>query len=64
MPPGRELVRGGWSRAIAAGGRGEASPEQIARRFKRARVTTVQPLLDSLTAIGGAHQTEEGRYAA
>ena len=43
---------------------GEASPEQIARRFKRARTASVQPLLDSLTALGEAHLTEEGRYAA
>ncbi len=43
---------------------GEATPEQVARRFKRARISSVQPLLDSLTALGDAHLTEEGRYAA
>lgn len=43
---------------------GEASPEQIARRFLRARTTSVQPLLDSLAALGQAEKVEEGRYAA
>ena len=42
---------------------GEATPEQIARRFMRARTTVVQPLLDSLTALGQAERVEEGRYA-
>ncbi|WP_245227247.1 type IIL restriction-modification enzyme MmeI [Parasedimentitalea maritima] len=43
---------------------GEASPEQIARRFKRARTTSVQPLLESLAALGQAEMAEDGRYAA
>ncbi|MFA8387524.1 MAG: class I SAM-dependent DNA methyltransferase [Pelagibaca sp.] len=43
---------------------GEASPEQIARRFLRARTTSVQPLLDSLAALGQAEKVDEGRYAA
>ena len=43
---------------------GEATPEQIARRFMRARTTSVQPLLDSLAALGQAEKVEEGRYAA
>ncbi|SHH99089.1 class I SAM-dependent DNA methyltransferase [Marivita hallyeonensis] len=43
---------------------GEATPEQIARRFLRARTTSVQPLLDSLAALGQAEKVEEGRYAA
>lgn len=43
---------------------GEASPEQIARRFKRARVTSVAPLLESLAALGQAEIGENGRYAA
>ncbi|MEJ8476518.1 type IIL restriction-modification enzyme MmeI [Roseibium algae] len=43
---------------------GEASPEQIARRFARARTTAVQPLLESLAALGQAQLTEDGRYAA
>ncbi len=42
---------------------GEASPDQIARRFMRARTTSVQPLLDSLAALGQAEKVEEGRYA-
>lgn len=43
---------------------GEATPEQIARRFLRARTTAVQPLLDSLAALGQAEKGEDGRYAA
>ena len=43
---------------------GEATPEQIARRFMRARTTVVQPLLDSLTALGQAERVEEGSYVA
>jgi len=42
---------------------GEATPEQIARRFMRARTTNVLPLLESLTALGQAEKSEEGRYA-
>lgn len=43
---------------------GEASPEQIARRFARARTTAVQPLLESLAALGQADKTEDGKFAA
>jgi hypothetical protein len=43
---------------------GEATPDQIARRFMRARTTSVQPLLDSLAALGQAEKLEENRYAA
>ncbi|KPP82874.1 MAG: hypothetical protein HLUCCA04_02035 [Oceanicaulis sp. HLUCCA04] len=43
---------------------GEATPEQVARRFVRARTTTVQPLLESLAALGHARVTENGRFAA
>jgi len=43
---------------------GEATPEQIARKFIRARSTVVEPLLESLTALGQAKKIEEGRYAA
>lgn len=42
---------------------GEATPEQIARRFKRARTTSVQPLLESLAALGQATTLEDGRYS-
>lgn len=42
---------------------GEATPEQIARRFLRARTTSVQPLLDSLTAMGQAEKLDD-KYAA
>ena len=43
---------------------GEATPEQIARRFMRAQVKSVQPLLESLAALGQAEKVEDGRYAA
>ena len=42
---------------------GEATPEQIARQFVRGRAGTVQPLLESLTALGQARPTEGGRFA-
>ncbi|MEY8840641.1 type IIL restriction-modification enzyme MmeI, partial [Cribrihabitans sp. XS_ASV171] len=42
---------------------GEATPEQIARQFKRGRASTVQPLLESLAALGQARPTERGRFA-
>jgi hypothetical protein len=43
---------------------GEATPDQIARRFMRARKTAVLPLLESLAALGQAEKVEEDRYAA
>lgn len=43
---------------------GQASPEQIARQFQRGRAGTVQPLLESLTALGQARIIEGGRFAA
>ena len=43
---------------------GEATPEQIARRFMRARTTSVQPLLESLAALGKAERIEGDRFAA
>lgn len=43
---------------------GIATPEQIARLFARGRATTVQPLLESLTALGQARMFEDGRFAA
>ncbi|MDN5789017.1 type IIL restriction-modification enzyme MmeI, partial [Pseudorhodobacter sp.] len=42
---------------------GEATPDQIARRFQRARAASVQPLLESLAALGQAEVTQGGRYA-
>lgn len=41
---------------------GEASPDQIARRFARARTSSVLPLLESLAALGQAEVTQAGRY--
>lgn len=43
---------------------GTATPEQVARQFARARATSVQPLLESLTALGQACLIEGGRFAA
>ena len=42
---------------------GEATPDQIARRFHRVQSRSVQPLLEILTALGQARQTEAGRFA-
>ena len=42
---------------------GEASPDQIARRFQRLRQTSVLPLLESLTLLGQARLVEGGRFA-
>ena len=42
---------------------GTATPEQVARQFHRARAGSVQPLLESLTAIGQARLIEGGRFA-
>lgn len=43
---------------------GTATPDQVARRFLRARAGTVEPLLESLAALGQADKGEDGRYAA
>lgn len=43
---------------------GEASPDQVTRRFQRLRQTTVQPLLETLTLLGHARLVEGGRFAA
>lgn len=42
---------------------GEATPEQVARTFKRGRAATVQPLLESLTVLGQARMVDGGRFA-
>ncbi|OYU19700.1 MAG: SAM-dependent methyltransferase [Rhodobacteraceae bacterium PARR1] len=41
----------------------EASPEQVARHFARARTASVTPLLESLSMLGYAQKTDDGRYA-
>jgi HEAT repeat protein len=43
---------------------GEATTDQIARRFTRAQSRSVQTLLESLTALGQARVIEGGRFAA
>lgn len=41
-----------------------ATPEIVARTFKRAQTRRVAELLETLTALGQARATEDGRYAA
>ena len=43
---------------------GEATPDQIARRFHRVQSRSVQPLLEILTALGQARLTDAGRFAS
>ena len=43
---------------------GEATPDQIARRFARAQGRSVQPLLESLAALGQARIVEGVRFAS
>lgn len=43
---------------------GEGTPEQIARRFVRGQARTVEPLMESLAALGQAERGEDGRFAA
>lgn len=38
------------------------STEQVARQLIRGRASTVQPLLESLTALGQARLDEKGRF--
>lgn len=42
---------------------GEATPEQVARQFKRGPSPTVKLLLESLTALGQARIVEGSRFA-
>lgn len=42
---------------------GEATPEQVARQFKRGRAASVKPLLESLSALGQARLIDGGRFA-
>ncbi len=48
----------------ALAGLGVATPDQVARQFSRGRAATVQPLLETLTALGQAHVIDNGRFAA
>jgi hypothetical protein len=43
---------------------GTATPEQVARTFKWGRAGSVEPLLESLAALGQARVIEGGRFAA
>lgn len=42
----------------------DGSVLQVARQFKRAQTRAVQPLLESLAALGQARTVEGGRFAA
>ena len=41
---------------------GEATPDQLARNFKRTRAASVQPLLESMAALGLASKSAAGEY--
>jgi hypothetical protein len=41
---------------------GQATPEQVARTFKRGRAVAVQPLLESMVALGLANANDSGSY--
>ena len=43
---------------------GEATPEQIARKFSHARTNSVRPLLESLAALGQAEAIGKDRFAS
>ncbi len=71
--PGDAAAKAPWPKALpeqiaavraALTDLGEANPEQVARQFHRARTATVNPLLESLAALGHARLTESGRFAA
>ncbi|WP_316014953.1 RNA-binding protein [Roseobacter sp. HKCCA0434] len=49
---------------VALAEMGEASPDRIARRFKRVQTRQVRPLLESLAALGQAERVGEDLYAA
>jgi len=42
---------------------GTATPEQVARTFQRGRAGSLQPLLESLAALGHARTLDGGRFA-
>jgi hypothetical protein len=42
----------------------QANPEQVARTFKWGRAGSVQPLLESLAALGQARIIKGGRFAS
>lgn len=43
---------------------GVVTPEQLARKFMRARVERVEELLQTLVSLGQAREVETGRFAA
>ena len=71
--PADTTTRAPWPKALpeqiaavqaALSDLGEATPEQVARQFHRARTATIRPLLESLAALGHARETDSGRFAA
>jgi hypothetical protein len=68
----RQLVEEGLdtalSRKVATASRSQifdgGTPEQIDRRFVRGRAVTVEPLMESLAALGQTERGEDGRFAA
>ena len=55
----RPAVRVSPIRRAALADMSEATTEQFARQFKRGRAGTVQPLLESLTALGKLAEVEQ-----
>ena len=49
-------------RAALADQPAPATPQQLARVFKRAPATRVEELLETLTALGQAYKTQDDRY--
>ena len=47
---------------LASASGNPTQPRQIAQTFKRGKTQRVAELLDTLTALGQARQTEDGRY--
>ena len=51
-------------REVVAAEPAAATPEQVSRRFKRARTAKVAELLETLSTLGQLRQPEPGRFAA
>lgn len=51
-------------RQMLAAQPGVVTPEQLARKFMRARVERVEELLQTLVSLGQAREVEAGRFAA
>ncbi|HYH84728.1 MAG TPA: DNA methyltransferase, partial [Pyrinomonadaceae bacterium] len=51
-------------RQMLAAQKGVVTPQQLARKFTRARVERVEELLQTLVSLGQAREVETGRYTA